>query len=184
MARLGDFMRDLLIFLFSTVLFAQAPIVNGSNLSPTMGPSIQYGPGWTSALKNLLPTQGSQQTRASFIMSVTAPEGDCDIKDTMNSQSGWKSYRFNVPAKQTVTFKLDTTNKSSFRLFTVNRWGDLEEGMLQNTIYRGEPKASYISPKDTVNTIYLVVASDSAISFGLPSAYLEPYTLEVRYIQK
>ena len=111
-------------------------------------------------------------------MTVTAPEGDCDIKDIMNNPSGFKSYRFNVPAKQTVTFKLDVLYKVNFRLFTVNKWGDLEEGMLQNLIQRGEPQASYISPKDTTNTIYLIVVGDSSWT------YWEPYTLEVRYTQK
>lgn len=178
MAVLGVFMKHLFIFLVSTLMLAQVPVIDGTKLLPTMGPSIQYGPGWTNALKNLLPLQNFHQKRPSFIMTVIAPEGDCDIKDIMNNPSGFKSYRFNVLAKQTVTFKLNVLYKANFRLFTVNKWGDLEEGMLQNLIQKGEPQASYISPKDTTNIIYLIVTGDSSWT------YWEPYTVEVRYTQK
>ena len=174
MACLGVTMKYLFSFLLSTALLAQIPIVDGSKLTPTMGPSIQRGPGWTNALKNLLPSRSFHGNSLSFIMTFVAPTGDCNIEDSMDIPMGWKSYQFEVPARQTVTFKLDTEYKSNFRLFTVNRWGDLEEGMLQNTIYKGEPKASYISPKDTPNKIYLVIASDDFT----PG---EKYTLEVRY---
>ena len=170
-------MKYLFSLLLSASLMAQVPVIDGNKLMPTMGPIIQYGPGWTNALKNLLSFKNIRGQRLYFIMTVVAPSGDCDIKDTMNDPSGWKSYQFDVPADQTLTFNLETKYKSNFKLFTVNRWGDLEEGMLQNTIYRGEPKASYINKKKTNNTIYLVI--DSVDMYG------EPYTLEVRYaVQK
>lgn len=176
MAHLGDFMKYLFSFLLSICLSAQIPVIEGNKLMPTIGPSIQYGPGWTNALKNLLSFKNINGKRIFFIMTVVAPSGDCDIKDTMNDQSGWKCYQFDAPVNQNITFKLDTKYKASFRLYVVNRWGDLEEGMLQNTIYRGEPTASYTNPKDSVNKIYLII--DSLDMYG------EPYTLEVRYSTK
>lgn len=56
---------------------------------------------------------------------------------------------------------------------TVNKWGSLETGMLQNQIKTGNPEARYKNPTHETKTIFFIVDTTELNTVG------EEYTLEV-----
>ena len=56
---------------------------------------------------------------------------------------------------------------------TVNKWGALEAGMLQNVIKTGNPEARYTNPTQEAKSIYFVVDTTELNILG------EEYSLEV-----
>jgi len=108
--------------------------------------------------------------RRGTVPAVAVPADCTTLTDRIFAPSGWKAYRVQVPAKATLIASLKSERDPAFRVYTVNKWGRLEEGMLQNKIYKGKPEASYINPKDTPNTIYVIVDTTETNT-------TEPYTL-------
>ena len=60
-----------------------------------------------------------------------------------------------------------------FLIRTVNKWGNLEEGMLQNKIKTGNPEARYTNSTKGAKSIYFVVDTSELNIIG------EECTLEV-----
>ena len=87
--------------------------------------------------------------------------------------AGWKAYRVDVPAKGAIHVRLRGEHEAWFRVGTVNQWGVLEKGMLQNVIPTGNPEASYKNPKDETVSIFFIVDTTELNVQG------ETYTLEV-----
>ena len=109
----------------------------------------------------------------SVLPAVALPPGSLRVKDKVADVSGWKAYRVDVPAGGSVHMRLRGLHEGWFVLRTVNKWGDLEAGMLQNKIKTGNPEARYKNPTQETKTIFFVVDTTELNSVG------EEYTLEV-----
>lgn len=116
-----------------------------------------------------------QAARRGNVPAVEVPAGTRVISDRTNGYAGWKAYQVQVPGKGSVSARLRSDHEAWFRVTTTNQWGRMEEGMLQNRIYRGNPSASYNNPKDAPNTIFFVVDTTEATPMS------EPYTLEITW---
>ena len=105
--------------------------------------------------------------------AVALPQGSLKVKDKVVGVSGWKAYRVEVPAGGFIHMRLRGLHEAWFVVRTVNKWGTLEEGMLQNVIQTGNPEARYTNPTKGTKTIYFVVDTTELNTVG------EEYTLEV-----
>ncbi len=111
--------------------------------------------------------------RGPSIPALALPNGPVAVSDTVGSIAGWKAYRVEVPSGTKVHARIHSAHDGWFLVRTVNRMGNLEQGMLQNLIPTGNPEASYTNPKKETNTIYFVVDTSEL------STETEPYTLVV-----
>lgn len=113
----------------------------------------------------------SRARRGVNIPAVALPAGSFRLTDQIADVSGWKAYRIEVPARGGFKVRLHGTHEAWFQVKVFNRWGRMEEGMLQNRMHTGNPEASYRNPKDVPNTVYIVVDTTEAHVQG------EPFTL-------
>ncbi len=153
----------------------QLPEVDVKTLPGVPGPLVpRYpdparGPG-TSRMEAML---RARARRGVNIPAVALPSGSFQLKDHISDSSGWKAYRLEVPAGGGFKVRLHGTHEGWFLVKVLNRWGTLEEGMLQNRIPTGNPEASYKNPKATPTTVYVVVDTTETDVQG------EAYTLTV-----
>ena len=105
--------------------------------------------------------------------AVALPQGSLKVKDKVADLSGWKAYRVEVPSAGSIHMRLRGTHEGWFVIRTVNKWGGLEEGMLQNKIKTGNPEARYTNPGKEAKTIFFVVDTTEMNIIG------EEYILEV-----
>lgn len=116
----------------------------------------------------------TQARRAGTIQpAVALPPGSLMVKDKVADVSGWKAYRVEVPAGGSIHMRLKGLHQGWFLVRTVNKWGMLEEGMLQNEIKTGNPEARYTNPTREAKTVFFVVDTTELNTQG------EEYTLEV-----
>lgn len=116
----------------------------------------------------------TQARRAGTIQpAVALPPGQLKVRDKVSDASGWKAYRVEVPPYGSIHFRLRGLHEGWFVVRTVNKWGIMEEGMLQNLINTGNPEASYTNPSKSIKSIYFVVDTTELNMAG------EDYTLEV-----
>ncbi len=106
--------------------------------------------------------------------AVALPPGSLKLQDAVSYPAGWKAYRVDVPAHGAIHARLRGNHEAWFRVRTVNRWGSLEKGMLQNKIPTGNPEASYKNPTGDAKSIYFIVDTTEA------DLHEEPFTLEIR----
>ncbi|MBL0313137.1 MAG: hypothetical protein IPP78_10590 [Holophagaceae bacterium] len=109
----------------------------------------------------------------SITPAVALPQGSLKVKDKVADVSGWKAYRVEVPVGGAVHMRLRGHHEGWFVVRTMNKWGSLEKGMLQNVIKTGNPEARYANPTKEAKTIYFVVDTTELNTVG------EEYTLEV-----
>jgi hypothetical protein len=107
------------------------------------------------------------------IPAVALPPGSLRLKDHIADLSGWRAYRIEVPAGGGFKVRLHGVHEAWFVVKVLNRWGALEEGMLQNRIPTGNPEASYRNPKAGTATVFIVVDTT------MTSVQGEEYTLTV-----
>lgn len=88
--------------------------------------------------------------------------------------SGWTAYGFRVPAGGKVHIQLRHPNLGWFRLIMVNKWGDLDQGMLQNLIPTGNPEVTYTNPTQEARSVYVIVDDP-----GWMSSKANPFTLKI-----
>ncbi len=105
--------------------------------------------------------------------SVALPPGSLKVTDKVSEVAGWKAYRAEVPAGGSIHMRLRGLHQGWFEVRTVNKWGNLEKGMLQNMIKTGNPEARFTNPTKGDKTIYFVVDTTELNVIG------EEYTLEV-----
>ncbi len=113
-------------------------------------------------------------SRQGFVPCTRVADDALEVTDYSNFPQGWKGYAFVVPAKGTLHVSLNHVNRGWFRLVMMNKWGDLQAGMLQNVIYTGKPEVTFKNPKDEAQAVY-VVADDP----GWMSSKAYPYQLTV-----
>lgn len=135
------------------------PLFEGSKLAPAPGPQTPPGPDLAAG-----PGPGgldrqvrSQARRAGTVPAVQVPAVPSIIEDKVAFPSGWKAYRVTAPAGATLHARLRSQHEGWFRVRAVNKWGALEQGMLQNRIETGNPEASFINPKNSVVSVYFIV---------------------------
>lgn len=97
-----------------------------------------------------------------------------ELKDFGLFPAGWRGYGFVVPAGGSLKVSLFHANRGWFRLQMVNKWGALEEGMLQNVLHTFEPVVTYTNPTREIRVVY-VIADDP----GWMSYEQNPYTLKI-----
>lgn len=150
--------------------------LKGTDLKPIIGPQAPRYPDPAVGVGADRSSLGLRRAaRKGNVLAVEVPAGTPALSDRISTYAGWKAYQFEVPAKGSLHMRLQADHEAWFRLTTVNRWGRMEEGMLQNRIYRGKPEASYTNPKDTPNTVYFIVDTTQA------DAMSDPYTLEMTW---
>ena len=113
--------------------------------------------------------------REGFVPCTLVADDALEVSDYANFPSGWKGYAFVVPAKGTLHVSLNHVNRGWFRLVMMNKWGNLQEGMLQNLIPTGNPEVTFKNLKDEAQAVY-VVTDDP----GWMSSKAYPYQLTVQ----
>jgi len=88
-------------------------------------------------------------------------QDETEIYDYAWIPAGWRGYGMVVPGHGEVRISLDHTKRGWFRLSMCNKWGQLEQGMLQNIMHVFEPVVTYKNPTDKARAIY-IVADDPA----------------------
>lgn len=145
--------------------------IKGADLPSVTGPQA---PRTVSVDDAMVEGRSSMRLRAASrrgnVPAVAVPEGCQALTDRILMPAGWKAYQLVVPGKGSVQIDLSSDRDPAFKLYTINKWGRIEEGMLQNKIYKGRPTASYTNPKDTPNTIFVVVDTTE-------TGTTDPYTL-------
>ena len=112
--------------------------------------------------------------RGGFVPCTRMADDASEVSDYADFPSGWKGYAFVVPANGTLHVKLDHVNRGWFRLVMMNKWGDLEAGMLKNLIPTGNPEVTYTNPSNEIKAVY-IIADDP----GWMSSKAYPYRLTV-----
>lgn len=113
-------------------------------------------------------------SRQGFVACTRVADDALEVSDYADFPQGWKGYAFVVPAKGTLHVSLNHVNRGWFRLVMMNKWGDLQAGMLQNLIPTGNPEVTFKNPKDEAQAVY-VVADDP----GWMSSKAYPFQLTV-----
>jgi hypothetical protein len=112
----------------------------------------------------------------SGLIPVLPVSGDVDqLNDSTAIPSGWKAYGFTVPGKGELEVRLEHPNLGWFRLAMVNKWGMLQQGMLQNLIPKGSPVVTFKNPKGEAQQVF-VIADDP----GWMSSRQLPYKLLIK----
>lgn len=88
--------------------------------------------------------------------------------------AGWIAYGFRVPAGESIHVRLRHSNEGWFRLAMMNKWGSLEQGMLQNLIPTGNPEVKYTNPTKEARSVYVLVDDP-----GWMSTQANPFTVGV-----
>ncbi|GLH72319.1 hypothetical protein GETHLI_08210 [Geothrix limicola] len=88
--------------------------------------------------------------------------------------AGWKAYGFGVPPGEKIHIRLHHPNEGWFRLVMLNRWGQIEKGMLQNLIPTGNPEVSYTNFSDKPRAVYVIVDDP-----GWMSCQATPFSIKV-----
>lgn len=151
------------------------PLLEGSKLAVVPGPLAPHGP-------DVAAGPGSNSIEASIrlrsrhsgsVPAVAVPSLPSTIEDKVAFVSGWKAYLVSAPPGATVKARLRSDHEGWFLVRTVNRWGTLEKGMLQNRIPTGNPEATFINTKNESTTFYFIVDTTEI------GAEREPFRLEL-----
>jgi len=153
---------NILALLLTTALLPQTPAipeVEGKTLPSVPGPMTDRYPDPSRGLgpRDMEARMRHQARRTPSIPAVAVPSGPVAVLDRITDPAGWRSYRVEVPANGRVHARLTGLHEAWFVVRAVNRWGNLEQGMLQNRIPTGNPEASYVNPKSAATTVYFVV---------------------------
>ena len=111
--------------------------------------------------------------RGAIPVVVTDPEAT-EIVDYTWWPAGWRAYAFLVAPKGELHVRLHHPKEGWFRLAMMNKWGMLEQGMLQNLFPTGNPEVSYRNPKREWRWVYILV--DDPAWWSSKSS---PYTLKI-----
>lgn len=88
--------------------------------------------------------------------------------------AGWTAYGFRVPAGEKIHIRLRHPNEGWFRLIMVNKWGGLDQGMLQNLIPTGNPEVTFTNPTRETQNVHVIVDDP-----GWMSSKANPFTLKI-----
>jgi len=112
--------------------------------------------------------------RRGFIRVIPVDGEVTELTGYAEFPAGWIAYGFVVAPKGKLHVRLHHSNEGWFRLAMMNKWGQLEEGMLQNLIPTGNPEVTFNNPTDQVKAVYVLVDDP-----GLMSTKENPFTLKI-----
>ncbi len=95
--------------------------------------------------------------RRGFIAVHPVGEDLSEFTGVSDFPAGWTAYGFRVPPGESIHIRLHHPNEGWFRLAMVNKWGSLEQGMLQNLIPTGNPEVKYTNPTKEPRSVYVIV---------------------------
>lgn len=98
-----------------------------------------------------------QMSRRGSIRVTPVDELTDKVSGAADFPAGWRAYGFRVPPGENIHMRLRHSNEGWFRLVMVNKWGSLEEGMLQNVIPTGNPEVKYSNPTKEARSVYVIV---------------------------
>ncbi len=113
-------------------------------------------------------------SRQGFIAVYPIGEEVNEFTGVSEFPAGWIAYGFRVPPGENIHVRLHHPNEGWFRLAMVNKWGRLEQGMLQNLIPTGNPEVNYTNPTKEVRSVYVIVDDP-----GWMSSKGNPFTINV-----
>jgi hypothetical protein len=144
---------------------APLPVVDAKDLPPAArGPLAPRAP--DRGVDGSMLSTMRHRARQAGLPALQLPSGSVRVKDKVPDISGWRAYAIEVPAGESVRVQVVEGRRAWFRVLGVNAWGELEEGLLQNRIPSGEPRASYKNPKRETRTIYFIVDTLDANMLG------------------
>jgi len=112
--------------------------------------------------------------RRGFIAVHPVGEDAKEFTGVSDFPAGWTAYGFRVPPGESIHVRLTHSNEGWFRLAMVNKWGSLEQGMLQNLIPTGNPEVKYTNPAKETRSVYVIVDDP-----GWMSSKTNPFTMKV-----
>lgn len=162
--------------LFPVLLFQPAPQeVEGKALASVSGPMAPRWPDLAGGLGDGIQMSLRKSARKGSIPAVALPEGPVEVRDAIRAIPGWKAYRIEVQPFAKVKARLRGAHEAWFRVQTLNKWGEMEAGMLGNRIPTGNPEATYSNPKGHSNAVFFVVDTTDLGADG------EAYSLVITY---
>ena len=152
---------------------APLPVLAAKDLPrAARGPQPPQGPD-PGAERSLVGRTRAAARSGPSIPALQLPEGSVQVQDKIPDPSGWRAYAIEVPPGAGVEVRVVEGRRGWFRVLGVNHWGQLEEGLLQNRIHSGEPRATYQNPGREPRTIYFIVDTLDAHMTG------EAFTVQV-----
>lgn len=133
------------------------PVVEAKTLPLVPGPMAPHMHDLAGGTGDGIQLALRRSSRSSAIPAVELPPGPLEVRDSLSAIPGWKAYRIEAPPHGKVKVRLKGLHEAWFRVLTLNKWGQMEEGMLQNRIPTGNPEASYMNPKGESKSVYFVV---------------------------
>lgn len=151
------------------------PVLEAKDLPQARGPMPPESPDPASPSRDPLGLARHSARRGPSIPALDLPATSVRLKDAVPDISGWRAYRLQVPPGGKVHVEVVEGRRAWFRVKAVNRWGRLEEGMLQNRIWTGKPEASYKNPSSTeTKEVWFIVDTTDTQMTG------DPFEVEVR----
>lgn len=148
----------------AVLAFAQAPEVpkvEGKDLPSVPGPlpDSRYlrDPLPPSSATPLELQMRSSARRVGYVPAVALPGGDVAVVHSVDPMAGWMAYRAEAAPGETIKARLRSDHDAWFVMRCVNKWGQLEAGMLPNLIPTGNPEASFANPRQEPSTVFFVV---------------------------
>lgn len=112
--------------------------------------------------------------RRGFIAIHPVEGGTDEFSGVCDYPAGWIAYGFRVPAGEKIHIRLRHPNEGWFRLVMVNKWGGLDQGMLQNLIPTGNPEVTFTNPTRETRNVHVIVDDP-----GWMSSKANPFTLKI-----
>lgn len=95
--------------------------------------------------------------RSGFIAIRPIADDMNEYTDFSEYPAGWRGYGFAVPPGEKIHIRLRHPSEGWFSLRMMNKWGQLEPGMLQNLIPTGNPEVSYKNLTNKAKAVYMLV---------------------------
>lgn len=163
--------------LIAQVPVPELPVVKGQELTQVPGPhrpeARLLAPDVPMGSTPLEAQGRSAARRSASLPCLAVPRWPVEIHDQTMAMAGWKAYRVEVGPREKLHARLRALHEAWFQVKVVNRWGQLEEGMLRSTLASGNPEVTYVNPKDQTATIFLVVDTTET------GADQEPFRLQI-----
>ncbi len=143
-------------------------------VQPRPLPQITMYPGEHTWKQRDIMKEIQQMSRRGSIRVTPVDELTDKVSGAADFPAGWRAYGFRVPPGENIHMRLRHSNEGWFRLLMVNKWGSLEEGMLQNVIPTGNPEVKYNNPTKEARSVYVIVDDP-----GWMSSQGNPYEITV-----
>lgn len=118
--------------------------------------------------------------RVGYVPAVAVPGGDVVVTHAVDPMAGWMAFRVEAAPGETLKARLRGDHEGWYLMRCVNKWGQIEQGMLPNLIPTGNPEASYTNPRGEAYTVFFVV---DTTMIPLPNEKFEVTFLRTRTVK-